>query len=495
MSSVAKRTDARAQLPDPRREPSGLASITRILTCGSVDDGKSTLIGRLLWEIAELPEDQREHVREASRGRPYPDFSLLVDGLVDERAQGITIDVAWRYFDTRERRYVLIDSPGHETYTRNMASGASHADMALLLVDARKGVRQQTRRHAAILDLVGVRHVLVAVNKMDLVEWSERAFAGIAKDIHDTLATFAFESVEIIPLSALTGDNVVAKGETSPWYGGPTLVEAIARVETRLAAKRSGDTSGSTSFRFPVQLVLRDGTDFRGLAGTVRSGSVEVGDEVVDAVSGAVARVAAISQMGGDLDVATTGSAVVVRLDRDLNIARGSVLSKPADRPIVASAATLKLIWLQTAPPGDAGYVFRTSTDATPVGRLEIKRRLDFASLVEADASTCGVNDLVTADVDFVRPVALDTFAASAATGAVLLVDRLSGTVAAAGVILAARETSSRPDFELTEALLREGVCSDLGTDETSRDELRRRSREIERLFARAGLHVRNSIA
>ena len=276
---VLLRRARQARLAQPREQR---AVSLNVLTCGSVDDGKSTLIGRLLWDAFGLHADQREHLEKQARtAAGTPDFSLLVDGLAAEREQGITIDIAWRYFDTPARRLVIIDSPGHEQYTRNMATGASHADIAILLVDARSGVKSQTRRHAAILDLMGVTQVVLAVNKMDLVDWSEPAFRAIEADFQALADRFGFEDAAAIPVSAVLGDNVAQRSANMAWYGGPALLEHLQQAEAGVA--RTGG-----AFRFPVQLVVRDGQDFRGLAGTVASGSVAVGDEVVDAVSGRV---------------------------------------------------------------------------------------------------------------------------------------------------------------------------------------------------------------
>src|SRR4029077_15599008 len=242
--------------------------MVRLLTCGSVDDGKSTLIGRMLWDSAAVAEDQRAAIMHASQNRALNgekvDFSLLLDGLQAEREQGITIDIAWRYFETTDRRFVIIDAPGHEQYTRNMATGASHADVAILLVDARHGVKRQTRRHAAICDLVGIKKVILAVNKMDLIDWSEQTFRAIEEDFRVLAGNFAFAQIAAIPVAALPGDNVVRRSSVMPWYSGPTLLEYLEAVDANVEQREA-------PFRFPVQLVLRHG-DFRGYAGTVASG-------------------------------------------------------------------------------------------------------------------------------------------------------------------------------------------------------------------------------
>ena len=300
----------------------------RVLTCGSVDDGKSTLIGRLLWDATDLFDDQRATIERGKRvDGGNPDFSLLMDGLVAEREQGITIDIAWRYFDTAHRRFVVIDSPGHEQYTRNMASGASHADVAIMLIDARHGIKTQTRRHAAILDLVGVKRVILAVNKMDLAGWSEDTFKQIEADFRALSMSFGFWEAVAIPVAAVSGDNVASRSPHMPWYKGPSLLEHLEELPSR-------GTEATGPFRFPVQTVLRDTrNDFRGLAGTVSAGSVRVGETVVDALSRKSARIQRIATMDGDQDEAFQGQAVVIQLDTDIDVARGAVLSRADTKP------------------------------------------------------------------------------------------------------------------------------------------------------------------
>ena len=299
-------------------------ALVRLLTCGSVDDGKSTLIGRLLWDAAGVTEDQRAAITLASHHRGVNgekiDFSLLLDGLQAEREQGITIDIAWRYFETQARRFIIIDSPGHEQYTRNMATGASHADVAILLIDARHGVKRQTRRHAAICDLVGIKKVVLAVNKMDAVDWSEARYRDIEADFRAMAGSFNFAQVSTIPVAALTGDNVVYPSAEMPWYAGPTLLDYLERVDPEAAP-------ADAPFRMPVQLVLRAG-DFRGYAGTVTSGRINVGERIVDARSGLGATLRRISTMNGDRAYAAKGDAVTLVLDTDLDISRGAVLSE-----------------------------------------------------------------------------------------------------------------------------------------------------------------------
>ncbi len=467
-----------------------LNGILNLLTCGSVDDGKSTLIGRLLWDASDLYDDQRETLKRSGRtagGSTHPDFSLLVDGLVAEREQGITIDIAWRYFDTETRRFVIIDSPGHEQYTRNMASGASHADVAIMLVDARHGVKRQTRRHAAILDIVGVKRVILAVNKMDLVDWSQERFRAIEADFRQLTVRFGFREALAIPVSAVTGDNVARRGDTMPWYTGPYLLEHLERLPAR-------DTTPTGAFRMPVQMVLRDGLDFRGLAGTVSSGCVCIGDRVTDALSGQSAHVLRIVTMGRDLEIASQGQAVALQLDTDIDVARGAVLSVPDSKPTVASYIDARLVWLWETPfDPRAGYLLRTATDLVPISALAIQSLLDLETLAAQPAQTCTVNDIAIAGITLGRPVAIDPFGANPATGSFLIVDAVTGATVAGGVVTAATaagETNGTSAFKLTRAMLEKGLCRDLGDSEDDRREFQRRASEAALILHAAGIPV-----
>jgi bifunctional enzyme CysN/CysC len=464
--------------------------IVHILTCGSVDDGKSTLIGRLLWDAADLPDDQREMVRRAARASGNPeklDYSLLLDGLVAEREQGITIDVAWRYLDTAQRRFVLIDSPGHDQYTRNMASGASHADAAVMLIDARHGVKQQTRRHAAILSLMGVPRVVLAVNKMDLVDWSEARFREIEAAFLEAVAPLGFVEARAIPVSARQGDNVSDLSKNTPWYSGTALVDHLEAMPSR---------SSDAAFRMPVQTVLRDGQDFRGLAGTVTSGIVRIGDEVADAVTGRTARVARIVTMTGDLAEAAKGKAIVLVLDVDIDVARGAVLASSGSLPVKAHGVEARLVWLSERPFGAAhGLLLRTATDVVPVASLTISAHIDLDTLSPKPADGCAANDIVAASISFSRPAALDPFSSHQETGTFLLVDALTGATLAAGTVIAARSENeshitAHSPFRITYEMLTKGLCADLAESEVDAGEYRRRAREVERLFEAAGMLV-----
>lgn len=468
-----------------------LTGSLRVLTCGSVDDGKSTLIGRLLWDASDLFDDQRASIERSGKlagDGASPDYSLLVDGLAAEREQGITIDIAWRYFEWGSRRVVIIDSPGHEQYTRNMATGASHADVALMLVDARSGIKRQTRRHAAILALAGVKRVVLAVNKMDLVDWSQERYRTIAAEFALLAGRLGFEEAVAIPVAAPSGDNVTRASQHMPWYGGLTVLDLLLSLPAR-------EQVSAGAFRMPVQIVLRDGRDFRGLAGTVSSGSVKIGDVVRDSASGAEARVLRIVTMDRDLKQAVAGQAVTLQLDRDLDIARGAVLSEAAHPPIAAHQLQARLVWMsESAFDPLAGYLMRSATDLVPLTGVDILARLDLETMAAEPAKGASVNDIVDARLSPSRPIALDRFSEAAGTGTVLVVDAVSGATVAAGVVLAAEDTSATSEsaeFVLTRARLAAGVCRDLGSGEQDAEEFRRRAGEVAILLRSAGVNVR----
>jgi bifunctional enzyme CysN/CysC len=459
-----------------------------VLTCGSVDDGKSTLIGRMLWDAGALHTDQRQALEQGARtAAGTPDFSRLVDGLAAEREQGITIDVAWRYFDTPARRLVIIDSPGHEQYTRNMATGASHADVAVLLVDARSGVKIQTRRHAAILDLMRAGSVVLAVNKMDLVDWSEARFRAIEAEFLALADRFGFRDAVAIPVSAVRGDNVAHRSDAMPWYAGAPLLHHLQHVPGR--QRGTGET-----FRFPVQMVVRASQDFRGLAGTVTSGEIARGDEVADAVSGRRARVRRIVTMGRDLDSARAGQAVVLQLDTDIDVSRGAVLATSDAAPPAVRSFEARLVWLSDEPfDRSRGYLLRSATDLVPVAAVEIGKHLDLATLAERPAATCAANDIAVARIQLGRATVLESFAAQRDTGSFMLVDAVTGASVAGGVVArthAAEAELPSNAFRLTRSLMRQGVGADLGHDAASEEELRRRANEVAILLRGAGVAV-----
>jgi bifunctional enzyme CysN/CysC len=467
-----------------------VSGIVRLLTCGSVDDGKSTLIGRLLWDATRIAEDQRAAVLHASQNRQLNgekvDFSLLLDGLQAEREQGITIDIAWRYFETPQRRFVVIDAPGHEQYTRNMATGASHADVAILLVDARHGVKRQTRRHAAICDLVGIRRVVLAVNKMDLIDWSETSFRAIEAEFRALARSFKFSEIVAIPVAALPGDNVVRRSPAMPWYGGPTLLDHLETLDVSTERR-------DAPFRMPVQLVLRHG-DFRGYAGTVASGRIRPGDRIVDARSGLGATVRRIATMDGDITFAHKGDAVAIELDTDLDISRGAVLSEVQRRPINADVLEARLVWLAETPfDPETGYLLRTATDLAPVTSMSVSALINFETLESAPAHACATNDIADCRILLGRPASLDLFADLPATGNFILVSAVDGATVAGGVITWAQAGSTAVGdnvFVLDRELLARGLCSDLGDSPADLAEFHRRAQEAAILLRSVGIPV-----
>jgi len=405
----------------------------RFLTCGSVDDGKSTLIGRLLFEQKLIFDDQlsalaRDSKKHGTAGADI-DFALLVDGLEAEREQGITIDVAYRYFATPSRSFIVADTPGHEQYTRNMATGASNSDLAVLLVDARKGLLPQTRRHAIIASLLGIRHAVLAVNKIDLVDYDQRAF----EDIRTAFAQFAkalnFETLTAIPVSARFGDNVSRKSGRTPWYAGPTL---IACLETAIV----DDERRRGAFRLPVQWVNRPHPDFRGFAGAVTQGEIEKGDSIVVANSGRTSRIRRILAADRDVERAEAGDAVTVTLEDEVDVARGDVFAKPGARPEVADQFAAHLIWMSADPllPGRP-YWLKIGAKTTPATVSELKHRLDVNSLEKLAAKTLNLNEVGYCNVATTVPVAFDAYAQNRDGGAFILIDRLTNETAGAGMI------------------------------------------------------------
>jgi bifunctional enzyme CysN/CysC len=407
--------------------------LLRFMTCGSVDDGKSTLIGRLLYDSQLVLDDQLASLRKESRNRLVGeegiDFSLLVDGLAAEREQGITIDVAYRFFSTDKRKFIVADTPGHEQYTRNMATGASNAELALVLVDARKGLLTQTRRHSFILSLIGVRHVVLVVNKIDLVDHSEAVFTDIADAYRAFAAPLGFKTLEAIPVSALKGDNILLPSLRTPWYRGPQLVPYLEGIDV-------AEDRAARPLRFPVQWVNRPNLDFRGFAGTVASGLVETGDELLVAASRQPVRVRRIVTMNGDLEAATAGQAVTLVLDREVDISRGDVLVHPGATPEFSNQFQAKLVWMQEEPafPGRS-YLLKLGAQQVHASITDLKFRTNVNTLEKSAAKRLELNEVGTVTIAADKPVAFDPFATGGATGAFILIDRLSNATAGAGVI------------------------------------------------------------
>ena len=407
--------------------------LLRVLTCGSVDDGKSTLIGRLLYDSQLILDDQLASLRNESRNRTTGeegiDFSLLVDGLAAEREQGITIDVAYRFFSTDRRKFIVADTPGHEQYTRNMATGASNAEVALVLVDARKGLLTQTRRHSFILSLIGVKHVVLVINKIDLVGYDAEVFSAIESEYRAFAKALGFETVAAIPISALRGDNIVAASANTPWYGGPALLPYLETIEV------SSDRT-SRPFRFPVQWVNRASLDFRGFAGTLAAGTVTVGDEVLVAASRKPARVERIVTMDGDIETAIAGEAVTLVLDREIDISRGDVLARPGETPEFTTHFRARMIWMAEEPayPGRS-YLLKMGAQQVPAAITDIRHKINVNTLEESAARRLDLNEVGAVNIATDKPVAFDSYAANPATGAFILIDRMSNATLGAGVI------------------------------------------------------------
>jgi bifunctional enzyme CysN/CysC len=408
-------------------------SLLRFLTCGSVDDGKSTLIGRLLYNADLIMGDQLAALKEESRrfgttGEDI-DFSLLLDGLEDERQQRITIDVAYRYFSTARRSFIVADSPGHEQYTRNMASGASTADLAVLLVDARKGILAQTRRHSLICSLFGIRHIVLAVNKLDLVGFERGVFDRIATDYAGFAADLGFLSLVMIPLSARHGDNLTERSARMPWYDGPSLLDYLESVDVT-------DVSGDQPLRFPVQWVNRPNSDFRGFAGTVAAGSVAPGDRVLVMGSAGTSRVKEIVTFGGLLPRAATGDAVTLTLEDEIDVARGDMLVDPQAPAEFADQFAAHVVWMkeESLVPGRS-YWLKIGTRTVSATVTGLKHRIDVDSGAHVAAHTLDINEIGFCNLATSVPVAFDPYAKNRDTGGFILIDRLTQETAAAGVI------------------------------------------------------------
>ncbi len=510
----------------------------RFLTCGSVDDGKSTLIGRLLFDTRGVLDDQLATLRRDSRRYGSTggevDLSLLVDGLEAEREQGITIDVAYRFFATSRRRFVVADTPGHEQYTRNMATGASNADLAVMLVDARKGVLTQTRRHAFIAALMGIRHIVLAVNKIDLTGFSEERFESIAAEFRASAAVLGFRTMQVIPLSARHGDNVVASSANTPWYAGPSLLSYLESVMVEPEAL-------SRPFRMPVQWVNRSGLDFRGYSGTVASGHARPGQRIVVQPSGTEAEILRIVTMDGSLPSAGAGDAVTLVLDREIDASRGDVLAA-ADAPAaMADALSARLIWLHDTPlAAGREYLVKLGTRSVPGAVSRIRHRIDVSTREAVPTDTLRLNDLGHVELRLQAPVVFEPYAESRDLGGFILIDRLTNATVGVGMVDAAlhratditwqaldvdRAARGRLDGQRPAVLwftglsgagkstvanlverrlhalgrhtyvldgdnLRHGLNRDLGFSEADRAENVRRASEVAALFADAGLIV-----
>ncbi|HTG82739.1 MAG TPA: sulfate adenylyltransferase subunit CysN [Geobacteraceae bacterium] len=410
-------------------------SMLRFITCGSVDDGKSTLIGRLLWDSKMVFEDQLAALEQDSRKVGTQggaiDYALLLDGLQAEREQGITIDVAYRFFSTDRRKFIVADTPGHEQYTRNMVTGASTAKVAVILVDARKGLLTQTRRHSYLVSLVGIRHVVLAINKMDLVGFDRERFETIIREYEEFAAPLDFASITAIPISALNGDNVIEASARTPWYQGPTLMSYLETV-------RVEDDARDLPFRLPVQWVNRPHLDFRGFCGTIAAGTIRPGDEVRVASSGRTSRVARIVTMSGDLQEAVAGQAVTLTLTDEIDISRGDVLAATDAQPRLSRHPEAHLVWMHDEPlqPGQV-YLVKTATSVTPGRVVRVQYAVDVNTLEQRQVPSLGLNGIGVVRLELDRPVAFDPYRQNRETGSFILIDRFSNATVAAGMVIA----------------------------------------------------------
>ncbi|WP_420453389.1 sulfate adenylyltransferase subunit CysN [Ilumatobacter sp.] len=446
-------TDIDAYLAEHERK-----DLLRLLTCGSVDDGKSTLIGRLLHDSKMIYEDQLaslavDSTTSGTQGDEI-DLALLTDGLKAEREQGITIDVAYRYFSTARRKFIIADTPGHEQYTRNMATGASNCQLAVILIDARHGVLAQTKRHSYIASLLGIRHIVVAINKMDLVDWSRSRFEEIREDYRGFTESLDLVDPYFLPMSALRGDNVVERSEHMDWFDGPALMEHLETVDVEAGVDLE-------RFRMPVQMVTRPVHDFRGFAGTIASGTVRPGDEVVSLPSGVRSRIERIVTFDRDLDLAGPGRAVTLTLADEIDVSRGDLLAGPADPPERAHDVDAMVVWMSDSPmtPGRQ-YLLQTSTGTSNASVTAIRHRVDVNTLDEVESESLGLNDIARCAIASDRELLYDPYRKNRTTGSFVLVDKLSNATVAAGMIVgqssswnrAPSATLTRQASEITEA-------------------------------------------
>jgi bifunctional enzyme CysN/CysC len=424
-------------------------SLLRFITCGSVDDGKSTLIGRLLWDSKLVFEDQLtalkiDSKRVGTQGDKV-DYALLLDGLQAEREQGITIDVAYRYFSTDRRKFIVADTPGHEQYTRNMVTGASTAHVAVILIDARKGILTQSRRHSYLASLVGIRHVVLAINKMDLVDYSASRFDAIRKEYELFATRLGFDQITAIPLSALNGDNVIEPSVNTSWYDGPSLMEHLETVEIQ-------DVSVEKPFRMRVQWVNRPNLDFRGFCGTVTSGRIHPGDEIVVTSSGRSSRVARIVTMEGDLGEAIAGQAITLTLDDEIDISRGDLLATPEALPSHSERIAAKLVWLheEAMLPGRS-YQLKAGATTAPVQIEELLHKINVNSLQQEPGRILELNEVGTCVLNISQAISFDTYRDNRSSGSFILIDRMTNATVGAGMIDAPLESLVRSRNQVLE--------------------------------------------
>ncbi len=408
-------------------------SLLRFITCGSVDDGKSTLIGRLLWDSKLIFEDQLAALEADSRKVGTQggeiDFALLLDGLQAEREQGITIDVAYRFFSTDKRKFIVADTPGHEQYTRNMATGASTADVAVILIDARKGILTQTRRHSFITSLLGIKHVVLAVNKMDLIDYDQTKFDAIVADYHTFAKDLGYRSIAAIPLSALRGDNMIEASANTPWYDGPTLLSHLETVQVEQDAIEK-------PFRLPVQWVNRPNLDFRGFSGTISSGTVKPGDEIIVTASGQTSKVKDIVTFDGNLEEAIAGQAVTLTLEDEIDISRGDILAASDAKPDFADQFEARIIWMHEDQllPGRP-YLIKMGAQVTNAQISELKYKVNVNTLEHMAGKTLELNEVGIANISSDKALAFDPYDENRHSGRFIIIDRFSNATVGAGMV------------------------------------------------------------
>ncbi|MBV7315855.1 sulfate adenylyltransferase subunit CysN [Shewanella sp. NIFS-20-20] len=420
-------------------------SLLRLLTCGSVDDGKSTLIGRLLYDSTQIYEDQLASLKSDSAKLGTTgdtlDLALLVDGLQAEREQGITIDVAYRYFSTKKRKFIIADTPGHEQYTRNMATGASTCELAVVLIDARYGVQSQTRRHALIASLLGIKHLVVAINKMDLVDYSQSRYQQIVAGVDEFAASLGELNIDYVPVSALVGDNVVNPSQHMPWYQGESLLSLLENVDTRTSLR-------TEPVRMAVQYVQRPNLDFRGYAGTLQSGTLSVGDELVVYPSGKRSTVARIVTFDGDLPLAVAGQAITLTLNDELDISRGDLLAGVEAPPQLAREIRADLVWMDEAPLvlGKL-YDVKVGHKLIQASVTAIDYQLDVNSYQQQAASSLALNSIARVSLSLSETIAFDPYQQLRHSGSLIVIDRLTNATVAAAMLVAPIEGAAKPQF------------------------------------------------
>jgi sulfate adenylyltransferase subunit 1 len=421
--------------------------LLRFLTCGSVDDGKSTLIGRLLHDSKMIYEDQLAAITQDSKKvgttGDKVDLALLVDGLQSEREQGITIDVAYRYFSTDKRKFIIADTPGHEQYTRNMVTGASTCDLAIILIDARAGVKTQTRRHSFLASLLGIKNIIVAVNKMDLMEYREDVYESIKKDYLEFSKQLTIPDIRFVPISALEGDNVVNRSEHTPWFEGELLMELLQSII--ITPQRYDD------FRFPVQYVNRPNLNFRGFAGTIVSGTIAKGEEITVLPSGKTSKIKSITTFDGDLEKSEAPNAVTLTLEDEIDISRGDMIVKAGSLPLHGNMYKTHMVWMaEDALIPNKQYSFKFATKLVSGSVANIDHKIDVNTLEKTEALHLNLNEIAVVDIRLTQAVACDAYTENRATGAFIVIDRLTNGTVGAGMVIA-ENTQNTPTGKYSE--------------------------------------------